>query len=61
VRGFPDIHGLLEGGRALYIEVKRDAKSPVSPDQLSFLDTAMAAGALALVAHSVEQVRAALA
>jgi hypothetical protein len=60
VRGFPDIHGLLKGGRALYIEVKRDAKSPISSDQADFLETAANGGALAIVAYSVEQVHAAL-
>lgn len=69
--GFPDITGVLPGGRALYIEVKapqwrrlnnanravveRSAGEP-SRDQLHFLDAMHEAGALVMVAWSVEEV-----
>lgn len=63
VRGFPDIHGLLIGGRAFYIEVKRphpNYEKP-SPEQQTFLDAAKAGGAAAGVAVSVEEAEAILA
>lgn len=54
VKGFPDLHGLLRGGRAFYIEVKRpDGRT--SPDQRLFLDKALGGGAYAGVATSVEE------
>jgi hypothetical protein len=62
VKGFPDIHGLLVGGRAFYIEVKRPPplyKAPDS-DQQKFLDEAQAGGACVGVAYSVEQALAVL-
>lgn len=55
VKGFPDIHGLLVGGRAFYIEVKRPGSGRESTDQRAFLDKVLGAGALAGVAHSVEE------
>ncbi len=62
VPGFPDIHGLLVGGRAFYIEVKRpppNYKRP-EPDQQRFLDEARVGGACAGVACSVEEAMALL-
>ena len=55
VKGFPDIHGLLLGGRAFYIEVKRPGGGRESEDQRRFLDKALGGGALAGVARSVEE------
>lgn len=57
VPGFPDIHGLLLGGRAFYLEVKRPPPNyePPSKAQQSFLDEARNAGACAGVACSVEE------
>ena len=55
VKGFPDIHGLLLGGRAFYIEVKRPGAGRESDDQRKFLDKALGGGALAGVARSVEE------
>lgn len=55
VPGFPDIHGCMHDGRALYIEVKM-ARGRLTADQKSFLDIASAAGALAFVARSVDDV-----
>ena len=60
VPGFPDIHGLLKGGKALYIEVKRSRTSPVTLEQSSFNIMASNAGAIAIVAWSIEQVTEAL-
>lgn len=57
IPGFPDIHGLLKGGRALYIEVKRPGQKPTA-QQAAFLQDAAYGGALAFVATSVEDVMA---
>lgn len=63
VPGFPDIHGLLIGGRAFYIEVKRPPPfyEKPKPDQRAFIDAAKAGGAAAGVATSVEEAIALLA
>lgn len=63
VKGFPDIHGLLVGGRAFYIEVKRPPPAYVKPDksQQDFLDAARVGGAAAGVATSIEEAEAILA
>lgn len=55
VKGFPDIHGLLVGGRAFYIEVKRPGGGRESDDQRAFLDKALGGGAYAGIARSVEE------
>ena len=55
VKGFPDIHGMLKGGRAFYIEVKRKG-GVVSEDQQDFIDKVSAHGAVAFVAYSVDDV-----
>ena len=62
VKGFPDIHGLLVGGKAFYIEVKRPPPHYRKPDddQQKFLDDARVAGAYAGVATSVEEAMAIL-
>ncbi len=44
----------VRDGRALYIEVKLPGEHP-RPDQQKFLDAMTATGALAGVAHSVEE------
>jgi hypothetical protein len=55
VPGFPDIHGLMQGGRALYIEVKRPTtRKRLTREQTEFLERARSAGAIAGVAISVE-------
>ena len=59
IRGFPDIHGCLKGGRALYVEVKRPGRKPTE-DQADFLEQATKAGALAFVACSIDDVITAL-
>lgn len=63
VPGFPDIHGLLLGGRAFYIEVKRPPPHYEKPSekQQRFLDEARVGGAAAGVATSVEEAMAILA
>jgi hypothetical protein len=58
--GFPDIHGLLTDGRAFYCEVKRH-DGRVTDEQKRFLERAAAAGAVAIVARSVDDVMVALA
>jgi hypothetical protein len=59
VAGFPDIHGLLRDGRALYVEVKRPGSRPTQAQQ-QFIREAALAGAIAIVATSVEDVQAVL-
>jgi hypothetical protein len=58
-RGMPDICGILHGGRALYVEVKRKT-GRLSEAQKEFLGRASTLGALAIVAYCVEDVEAAL-
>ena len=53
--GLPDIGGILPGGRALQIEVKA-GKNKATPEQVDFLACARAAGAVAFVAYSVDDV-----
>lgn len=62
VKGFPDLHGLLVGGKAFYLEVKRPHPFYVKPreDQQGFLDAARNAGAYAGVVTSVEEAMAVL-
>ncbi|OQA61445.1 MAG: VRR-NUC domain protein [Candidatus Atribacteria bacterium ADurb.Bin276] len=52
-KGIPDIIGVLPGGKALLIEIKRIG-GKVSEEQKSFLENAKALGAKAFVARSVE-------
>ena len=59
-RGEPDIQGMLLGGRAFAIEVKRPGED-LQPHQLAVIQRLNAAGALAGVAHSVEEALALLA
>lgn len=56
LRGFPDIHGCLIGGRALYLEVKRPGGKETA-DQAEFILRAACAGATADVVTSVDEVR----
>jgi hypothetical protein len=62
VPGFPDIHGLLVGGKAFYIEVKRPHPNYEKPSvtQQTFLDQARVGGAYTGVATSVEEALALL-
>lgn len=54
-KGFSDLFGLRKSdGRAVFIEVKRPG-GKVRPDQSTFLDAMRRQGALAGVAHSVEE------
>lgn len=55
ILGMPDIHGIYKGC-PFYIEVKK-AKGRLSPEQKIFLDRAKKEGAIAFVAHSVEEVK----
>lgn len=54
VAGFPDIHGMMSGGRAFYLEVKRPGGRE-SDDQITFIAKVKAGGALAGFAYSVGQ------
>ena len=54
-RGVSDILGVLVGGRALAIEVKRPGKKPTDHQQ-KFIDAVNATGGLAFVATSVRDV-----
>ena len=53
--GFPDLLGVLPGGRAIFIEVKSEKGKP-SPAQINFLAQAIKTGAIAGVARSIEDV-----
>jgi len=55
-KGSSDIIGVLPGGRALFIEVKRPSGGSLSAAQKEFLGRARMAGALAFEARSVEEV-----
>jgi hypothetical protein len=55
LKGSSDIIGVLPGGRALFIEVKRPSGRLTAP-QKEFLGRASMAGALAFEAKSVEEV-----
>jgi len=55
MKGIPDIIGVLPGGRALFIEVKRPG-GKTSKEQDEFLAVADIAGAEVLVAESLEYV-----
>jgi len=54
VPGFPDIHGMLRGGAAFYIECKRPG-GVTSEKQSNFLATIKACGGIAGVATSVDE------
>ena len=55
--GHSDLTGFIIGsGRAVYIEVKQEGKKP-KPEQVNFLKRMREYGAIAGVAHSVEEAR----
>lgn len=56
VVGFSDIHGMLKGGAAFYIEVKRRT-GRAEPEQQAFIDHVWENGGIAFVARSVEDVK----
>jgi len=60
IPGFSDIHGMLKGGRALYVEVKRRGEY-LRPEQATFLELVRLHGGLGIVAYDVQQVADALA
>lgn len=55
VPGFPDIHGMLKGGAAFYIEVKRPITGRLDDKQSNFLASIKACGGIAGVATSVAE------
>lgn len=54
-KGCPDVVGMLKGGRALYVEVKRPS-GKTTDDQEQFLAQATRDGAVAFVARSADDV-----
>lgn len=54
-RGLPDIGGVLPGGRAIHVEVKRSGGKP-SPHQVGAMQMLAQQGALVFMASSIEQV-----
>ena len=57
--GMPDIAGVLPGGRALFLEVKR-RHGRVSPEQDRMRTRLVEAGALVSIVHGIAEVRAIL-
>lgn len=63
-RGHPDMSGYVCGticdrrGAALYVEAKRDDSEALRPEQREFLERAAAAGAVCILARSVEEFEA---
>lgn len=55
IKGMPDIAGWCPDGRALFIEVKIPGKKPTR-EQANFLKNASAAGCVAFVAYSIDDV-----
>lgn len=55
VPGFPDIHGMLRGGAAFYIECKRPKVGRIDDKQSNFLAIIRANGGIAGVATSVDE------
>ncbi|TGE35898.1 VRR-NUC domain-containing protein [Desulfosporosinus fructosivorans] len=53
--GFPDLVGVLPGGKALFVEVKA-LKGKPSAEQINFISQALKTGACAGVARSIEDV-----
>lgn len=60
IPGFPDIHGMLVGGRAFYIEVKRERGGTTSDEQTAFISGVLAGGGIAGIVRSVDEVIALL-
>jgi hypothetical protein len=58
--GCSDLVGLLPGGRFIAVETKREGKGPTKK-QAAFLAKVRAAGGLAVIADSLDELRAALA
>ena len=54
--GIPDILGVIAGGRMLAIEVKRPTNYNITDEQRAMIDNLTRMGALAFIAHSVEEV-----
>lgn len=54
-RGYPDLHGMLPGGRYFALEVKRKGER-MTPEQKEFIDAVLAGGGIAGVVRSFEDV-----
>lgn len=59
VEGFSDIHGMTKDGKPIYCETKADGKQPTDAQE-KFLTTAKKYGAIAFVAWSIDDCKAAL-
>jgi hypothetical protein len=59
IPGMSDVGGYFRGGRALYIEVKRE-DGKLTQNQLNFLQNAHDMGCFAVVARSIDDVKFAL-
>lgn len=55
-RGYPDLHGMLPGGRYFALEVKRRGEH-ATPEQSEFIDAVQAGGGIAGVVRSFEDAR----
>jgi hypothetical protein len=55
-RGYPDIHGMLPGGRYFALEVKQPGER-ATPEQRAFIDSVLAGGGIAGVVYSYEDAR----
>ena len=55
IKGFPDIHGMMKGGTALYIEVKRPG-GRLTDEQDEFLQKVRDNGGIGFMAQSVDDV-----
>lgn len=54
VKGFSDIAGQMRDGRILVIEAKKEEKSPITPDQVLFLDLVKQFNGVSGIAWTVE-------
>lgn len=55
-KGFPDISGMLKGGRSFYVEVKRSEKQKPDKNQLGWHERIQKDGGLVFVAWNSEMV-----
>ena len=55
-RGYPDLHGMLPGGRYFALEVKRPGER-ATPEQREFIDAVLGGGGIAGVVYGYEDAR----
>jgi hypothetical protein len=56
-KGYPDLSGMLDTGRAFYLEIKKQNGGVVTDEQQEFIDRAKIHGAAAGVVSSVDEAR----